>query len=90
MPTCCFRFEHARSTAHSGRCSSNGFPAWRTTIQPTSLTPLQREYPTNRHALQLGLQVIGKPFDEETVFAVSAALEQAAGFSALPAIRAEG
>jgi len=40
--------------------------------------------------LPLGLQVIGKPFDEETVFAVSAALEQAAGFSALPAIRAGG
>jgi aspartyl-tRNA(Asn)/glutamyl-tRNA(Gln) amidotransferase subunit A len=40
--------------------------------------------------LPLGLQVIGKPFDEETVFAVSAALEQAAGFDALPAIRAGG
>jgi aspartyl-tRNA(Asn)/glutamyl-tRNA(Gln) amidotransferase subunit A len=40
------------------------------------------------NGLPLGLQVIGKPFDEETVFAVSAALEQAAGFSTLPAIRA--
>ena len=40
------------------------------------------------NGLPLGLQVIGKPFDEETVFAVSAALEQAAGFPALPAIRA--
>ena len=38
--------------------------------------------------LPLGLQVIGKPFDEETVFAVSAAIERAAGFSALPTIRA--
>jgi aspartyl-tRNA(Asn)/glutamyl-tRNA(Gln) amidotransferase subunit A len=38
--------------------------------------------------LPLGLQVIGKHFDEETVFAVSAALEHAAGFSALPTIRA--
>ena len=37
--------------------------------------------------LPLGLQVLGKPFDEETVFAVSAALERAAGFSARPAIR---
>jgi aspartyl-tRNA(Asn)/glutamyl-tRNA(Gln) amidotransferase subunit A len=42
------------------------------------------------NGLPLGLQVIGKPFDEETVFAVSAALERAAGFSALPAIRAGG
>ncbi len=42
------------------------------------------------NGLPLGLQVIGKRFDEETVFAVSAALEQAAGFSALPAIRAGG
>jgi aspartyl-tRNA(Asn)/glutamyl-tRNA(Gln) amidotransferase subunit A len=38
--------------------------------------------------LPLGLQVLGKPFDEETVFAVGAALEQAAGFTALPATRA--
>jgi aspartyl-tRNA(Asn)/glutamyl-tRNA(Gln) amidotransferase subunit A len=38
--------------------------------------------------LPLGLQVIGKHFDEETVFAVSAALERAAGFSALPQLRA--
>jgi aspartyl-tRNA(Asn)/glutamyl-tRNA(Gln) amidotransferase subunit A len=34
--------------------------------------------------LPLGLQVLGKPFDEETVFAVGAALERAAGFSAVP------
>ncbi|NNM57517.1 Asp-tRNA(Asn)/Glu-tRNA(Gln) amidotransferase subunit GatA [Acidocella sp.] len=39
--------------------------------------------------LPLGLQVIGKHFDEETVFAVSAALERAAGFTALPSVRAE-
>jgi aspartyl-tRNA(Asn)/glutamyl-tRNA(Gln) amidotransferase subunit A len=38
--------------------------------------------------LPLGLQVIGRPFDEETVFAVGAAIERAAGFTALPAIRA--
>jgi len=38
--------------------------------------------------LPLGLQVIGRPFDEETVFAVGTALERAAGFEHLPAIRA--
>ena len=38
--------------------------------------------------LPLGLQVLGKPFDEETVFAVGAAIERASGFSALPGIRA--
>ncbi|HQT84039.1 MAG: aspartyl/glutamyl-tRNA amidotransferase subunit A [Acidiphilium sp. 37-64-53] len=38
--------------------------------------------------LPLGLQVIGRHFDEETVFAVSAALERAAGFTAMPAVRA--
>jgi aspartyl-tRNA(Asn)/glutamyl-tRNA(Gln) amidotransferase subunit A len=38
--------------------------------------------------LPLGLQVIGKPFDEETCFAVGAAIERAAGFSAQPRIRA--
>jgi aspartyl-tRNA(Asn)/glutamyl-tRNA(Gln) amidotransferase subunit A len=38
--------------------------------------------------LPLGLQVLGKPFDEETVFAVGAAIERAANFTALPGIRA--
>ncbi len=38
--------------------------------------------------LPLGLQVIGRPYDEETVFAVSQVIEDAAGFSAMPAIRA--
>ena len=38
--------------------------------------------------LPLGLQVLGRPFDEETVFAVGAVLERAAGFRHLPAIRA--
>ncbi len=42
------------------------------------------------NGLPLGLQVIGKPFDEETVFAVSAAIEQAAAFTALPSLRAGG
>jgi aspartyl-tRNA(Asn)/glutamyl-tRNA(Gln) amidotransferase subunit A len=38
--------------------------------------------------LPLGLQVIGRAFDEETVFAVGGALERAAGFTALPGLRA--
>jgi aspartyl-tRNA(Asn)/glutamyl-tRNA(Gln) amidotransferase subunit A len=40
------------------------------------------------NGLPLGLQVIGRPFDEKTAFAVSAAIEQAADFTALPQIRA--
>jgi aspartyl-tRNA(Asn)/glutamyl-tRNA(Gln) amidotransferase subunit A len=42
------------------------------------------------NGLPLGLQIIAKPFDEETMFAVAAAVERAAGFTALPAIRAGG
>ena len=38
--------------------------------------------------LPLGLQVIGRPYDEETVFAVCGAIERAAAFSARPALRA--
>jgi aspartyl-tRNA(Asn)/glutamyl-tRNA(Gln) amidotransferase subunit A len=40
------------------------------------------------NGLPLGLQVITRAFDEETLFAVSAALERAAGFTALPTLRA--
>jgi aspartyl-tRNA(Asn)/glutamyl-tRNA(Gln) amidotransferase subunit A len=40
--------------------------------------------------LPLGLQVLGRPFDEETVFTVAAAIERAAGFTALPQVRAGG
>ena len=40
--------------------------------------------------LPLGLQVIGRPFDEETVFAVGAEIERAAGFTHLPELRAGG
>ena len=38
--------------------------------------------------LPLGLQVIGRHFDEESVFAIAAALERAADFRSLPALRA--
>jgi len=34
--------------------------------------------------LPLGLQLIGRPFDEETVFKVAGAMESAAGFTATP------
>jgi aspartyl-tRNA(Asn)/glutamyl-tRNA(Gln) amidotransferase subunit A len=42
------------------------------------------------NGLPLGLQVIGRPFDEETMFAVAAGLERAAGFEAVPVVRAGG
>ena len=38
--------------------------------------------------LPLGLQLIGRPFDEESLFAIGSALEQAASFSQMPALRA--
>ncbi len=38
--------------------------------------------------LPLGLQVIGRAFDEETVFAVGGAIERAAGFTARPQVMA--
>jgi aspartyl-tRNA(Asn)/glutamyl-tRNA(Gln) amidotransferase subunit A len=31
------------------------------------------------HGLPLGLQLIGRPFDEETLFALGAVIEEAAG-----------
>jgi aspartyl-tRNA(Asn)/glutamyl-tRNA(Gln) amidotransferase subunit A len=42
----------------------------------------------DHQGLPLGLQVIGRAFDEETVFAVGSAIETAADFRAVPALRA--
>ncbi|MBE9606036.1 Asp-tRNA(Asn)/Glu-tRNA(Gln) amidotransferase subunit GatA [Acetobacteraceae bacterium H6797] len=41
----------------------------------------------DKQGLPLGLQVLGKPFDEETVFAVGGAIERAANFTAVPSVR---
>ena len=38
--------------------------------------------------LPLGLQILGRPFDEETVFAVGGSIERAAAFTATPSLRA--
>jgi aspartyl-tRNA(Asn)/glutamyl-tRNA(Gln) amidotransferase subunit A len=42
----------------------------------------------NQEGLPLGLQIIGRHFDEETIIAAAGALERAANFTALPTIRA--
>jgi aspartyl-tRNA(Asn)/glutamyl-tRNA(Gln) amidotransferase subunit A len=42
----------------------------------------------DKQGLPLGLQVIGRNFDEETVFAVGRAIERAAAFTAKPAVMA--
>lgn len=38
----------------------------------------------DKAGLPLGLQIIGRPFDEETVFAAAAVIERAAGFDTTP------
>ena len=41
----------------------------------------------NDQGLALGLQLLGRPFDEETLIAVGSAMEKAANFTYKPAIR---
>ena len=38
----------------------------------------------SEEGLPLGLQLLGRPFDEETVFRAAGVLEEAAGFTATP------
>ena len=54
------------------------------TANLTGLPALALPAAVDANGLPLGLQVIGRALDEENVFAVSAALEKAAGFSAKP------
>ena len=44
----------------------------------------------NADGLPLGLQVLGRAFDEPTLYSVGRVIEDAAGFSALPLRRAGG
>jgi aspartyl-tRNA(Asn)/glutamyl-tRNA(Gln) amidotransferase subunit A len=52
------------------------------TANLTGLPALALPAALDKQGLPLGLQVIGKALDEEGVFAVSAAIEQAANFRA--------
>ena len=53
---------------------------------PSTAVPLG----LGRDGLPLGLQVIGRPFDEETVLRATHVLEGAAGFEAIPDFIAGG
>ena len=44
----------------------------------------------NADGLPLGLQVVGRPFDEATLYSIGRVIEDAAGFSAIPSRRAGG
>ena len=44
----------------------------------------------NADGLPLGLQILGKAFDEATLYSVGQVIEDAAGFSAIPTLRAGG
>ena len=44
----------------------------------------------NADGLPLGLQVLGRPFDEATLYSVGQVLEQSAGYSSAPALQAGG
>ena len=44
----------------------------------------------NAHGLPLGLQVLGKPYDEASLYRVAGVMEQAAAFTTKPTRRAGG
>ncbi|MDR3441338.1 Asp-tRNA(Asn)/Glu-tRNA(Gln) amidotransferase subunit GatA [Telmatospirillum sp.] len=73
-----------------GETDDNPITMWLNDIFtiPTSLAGLPGlSVPTGLSAdgLPLGLQLIGRPFDEETVLKVAEVMERAAGFTAVPA-----
>ena len=60
--------------------------AFSITLNLAGLPGISLPVDTTAEGLPLGLQIIGKPFDEETVFKASYALEQSANFTAKPSI----
>jgi aspartyl-tRNA(Asn)/glutamyl-tRNA(Gln) amidotransferase subunit A len=54
------------------------------TVNMAGLPGLVAPAGLSAEGLPLGLQVIGRPFDEETLFALGEVLEQSAGRIALP------
>ena len=54
------------------------------TVNMAGLPGLVAPAGLSSEGLPLGLQLIGRPFDEETLFTLGEAIEQAAGRRALP------
>ena len=77
-----------RFAIQGGRASFNGARTLSVTTNLAGLPSISIPAGLDAQGLPLGLQVLGKPFDEETVFAVAAAIERAANFTAIPGIRA--
>ena len=75
---------------HPARGAVAGMPDRDGTVALRGVPGMSVPAGLDANGLPLGLQVIGKPFDEETVFSVAAAVERAAKFDALPALRAGG
>ncbi len=44
----------------------------------------------NAEGLPLGLQILGRPFDEATLYSIGRVIEDAAAFDAVPSHRAGG
>ena len=53
------------------------------TVRPEALYQIEAAG-LSAEGLPLGLQVIGRPFDEETLFSLGEVIEQSAGRSTLP------
>ena len=67
--------------------TTTGDPRWQAAITTAGLPAISLPYGITTKDLPLGIQIIGKPFDEKKLLSVASWLEKIVGFDFKPAVK---
>ena len=67
--------------------TTTGDPRWQAAITTAGLPAISLPYGITNKGLPLGIQIIGKPFDEKKLLSVASWLEKIVGFDFKPAVK---